>query len=66
MDNDGAGEGERTQVLEMLKKYGSLDKARAVAEDYASKAVSSLDAFPSSEAKEILIALPIFVIKRSH
>jgi octaprenyl-diphosphate synthase len=66
MDNDGAGEDERGRVLEMLKKYGSLDKARAVAEDYASKAVSSLDVFPSSDVKEILTALPKFVIKRSH
>ncbi len=66
MDNDGAGKDERAQVLEMLKRYGSLDEARAVAEDYASKAVSSLDVFASSDAKKILTALPAFVIKRIY
>jgi len=66
MDNDSAGGDERARVLEMLKKYNSLNDARAVAERYATKAVSSLDVFPSSDAKEILTALPKFVISRSH
>lgn len=57
---------ERHQLLNILKKYGTLDKSRTIAEEYASKAVRSLDSFPLSDAKEILTTLPSFVIKRSY
>jgi len=57
---------ERQQILHILKKYGTLDKARTIAEAYASRAVSALDLFLSSDAKEILTSLPAFVIKRSY
>ncbi len=66
MQDDGAGAKEKSQVLDMLKKYGAIDKAREIAEDYASKAVSTLDIFPTSDIKGVLIALPAFVIKRSY
>jgi octaprenyl-diphosphate synthase len=61
-----SSEAQRRQILEMLMKYGTLDKARTMAQDYASRAVSSLNSFPSSDAKEILTALPGFVIERSY
>jgi len=66
MEGGYSNEGERTRILEMLKKYGTLDKARSIAEDYAKMAVKALDAFPGSDAKEILTALPAFVIERSY
>ena len=66
MDEGGAGEDERAQILKMLKKYGTLNEAREMAEDYASKAVKSLEVFPPSDTKEILTVLPAFVIKRSY
>ena len=59
-------EDKRQQILHILKKYGALDEARTVAEDYASRAVTSLDAFPASDAKKTLITLPALVIKRSY
>jgi len=61
-----SSEAQRRQILEMLMKYGTLDKARTMAQDYASRAVSSLNSFPSSDAKEILTTLPGFVIERSY
>ena len=66
MDEGATGDDERAQVLKMLKKYGTLDEARQVAEDYASKAVKSLEVFPASDTKEILTVLPAFVIKRLY
>ncbi len=66
MDRGYSTEEERHQVLDMLKKYGTLDKARTVAEDYASRAVRALESFPESDAKEILTTIPDFVIKRSY
>ena len=65
-NNGGSGEYDRTQVLKILKKYGTIDATKKVAEDYASKAVKSLEAFPSSDTKEILTVLPAFVIKRIY
>jgi octaprenyl-diphosphate synthase len=66
MDGGDATEDERTQIIEMLKKHGALDKARAAAENYAAKAVNSLEVFPASDVKNILTALPSFVIERSY
>ena len=66
MEGGYSNEAERHRILDMLKKYGTLDKARNIAEDYASRAVEALDSFPASDAKEILTALPAFVIKRSY
>jgi octaprenyl-diphosphate synthase len=66
MDGGDTTEDERAQILEMLKKYGALDKAREAADDYATKAVNSLEVFPSSDVKNILTALPSFVIERSY
>ena len=65
-NNGGSGEYDRTQALKILEKYGTIDATRKVAEDYASKAVKSLEAFPSSDTKEILTVLPAFVIKRIY
>ncbi|SPD73120.1 Polyprenyl synthetase [uncultured Desulfobacterium sp.] len=60
------GDQERKMVLNILKKYGALDQAKNVARDYASKAIGSLEIFPSSDAKDILMALPPFVIERVY
>jgi len=66
MDGSNTTEEERAEILEMLKKYGALDIARTAAEGYATKAVDSLEVFPSSDVKNILTALPSFVIERSY
>ena len=61
-----AGDDERAVVLNMLKKYGAMDEAKKIAHDYAAKAMGNLDIFPSSDAKDILLALPPFVIERIY
>ncbi len=57
---------ERSWVLALLKKYGSLDATIATAKEYSAKAVSSLEVFPPSDTKDILTELPSFVVKRSY
>jgi octaprenyl-diphosphate synthase len=66
MDNGYSTEDERNEIRRMLNRYESLKQARGVAEDYASRAVGLLEAFPDSDAKQILAALPAFVIQRSY
>ncbi len=66
LEGDPFSEEKRNEVLQMLKRHGSLEKARGVAEDYALKALDSLNLFPPSDAKQILKELPAFVIKRSY
>lgn len=41
-----------------------IQQTRALAEDYASKAITSLDQFPDSEAKEGLIEMAVKTLQR--
>ncbi len=56
----------RSRLLEILNKYGCIDRARSLAEDFSNKAVNSLDEFPDSHTKSILTQLPVIVIERSY
>ncbi len=57
---------DRTSVLKLLNKYGSLEATIKIAEDYVAKAMKSLEIFPPSETLDILKKLPPFIIKRSY
>lgn len=65
MKEGSSNEEERNNLLILLNKYGTLDQTKMIAEEHASKAVSTLDVFPPSDAKDILMALPAFVVGRS-
>lgn len=41
-----------------------IEQTRALAEDYAQKAVDAIGAFPDSEAKDGLIEMAVKTIKR--
>jgi octaprenyl-diphosphate synthase len=52
------------QILELVRSEGTVDEARAIAEDYARRAKQQLEAFPPSEVREALELTPDFVLDR--
>jgi octaprenyl-diphosphate synthase len=52
------------EVLEMVRAEGTVEEARAIAEDYACRAREQLAAFPPSEVREALELAPDFVLNR--
>ena len=56
----------RKEILDLVRRNRSLDRARQVAEDYAAKAKECLSRAPDSAHKESLLALADYVIDRQH
>ncbi len=56
----------RKEILDLVRRNRSLDRARQVAEDYAAKAKECLNRAPDSAHKESLLALADYVIDRQH
>jgi octaprenyl-diphosphate synthase len=54
------------EISAIVRKYDALDETRAIARDYASRARTSLAAFPSSPAKETLELALEFVLERDR
>lgn len=54
------------EISEIARKYDALDETRAIARDYAQRARTALDAFPSSQAKETLELALEFVMERDR
>lgn len=52
------------QILDILRRYGSLEAANSSAAQYASSARQSICSFPDSEIKRALLWAPEFVIAR--
>jgi geranylgeranyl pyrophosphate synthase len=64
---DGTYETVRQEDLrEALLRTGALDKARALADQYAENARAALDDLPDSEYSDSLRALPTYVLKRDR
>ncbi len=56
----------RKEILDLVRRNKSLDKARQLAESYAAKAKESLDVVPDSRHKDALMALTYYVIERNR
>ena len=56
----------RGEILEAISRTGALDRARAVADDFAESARSALDCLPQSPYSESLRALPTYVLDRDR
>jgi octaprenyl-diphosphate synthase len=56
----------REEILDLVRRNRSLEKARAVAERYARDAQNELADLPDSSAKEALAALAYYVIERNR
>jgi octaprenyl-diphosphate synthase len=56
----------RVEILDLVRRNRSLEKARNVAEQYAREAQESLSLLEESSAKEALLALAYYVIDRNR
>ncbi len=54
------------EVIEIVQKYGALEKSRTIARDYAERARAALEPFPPSPAKEALDLALDFVLERDR
>ena len=54
------------EVIEIVQKYGAIEKSRQIARDYAQRARLALEPFPSSPAKEALDLALDFVMERDR
>ena len=52
------------QARELVLRSDGLEQTRALAEEYANRAIASIGAFPESEAKEGLVEMAIKTLKR--
>jgi len=53
-------------VLDLLGKYGELDRARREAHDYADRAREALRIFPDSPYREALMAIACYIVERDR
>jgi hexaprenyl-diphosphate synthase len=52
------------QARELVLQSDGLEQTRALAEEYANRAIAAISAFPESEAKEGLVEMAIKTLKR--
>lgn len=53
-----------TKARELVLQSDGLEQTRALAEEYANRAIASISAFPESEAKEGLVEMATMTLKR--
>lgn len=54
------------EVIDIVRKYGTLEQSREIARDYAQRARTALEGFPDSPAKEALDVALDFVLERDR
>lgn len=53
-----------SKARKLVAQSDGLEQTRALAQEYADKAVAAIDGFPASEAKDGLIEMAIKTMKR--
>ncbi|KAK7736699.1 coq1 putative hexaprenyl diphosphate synthase [Cytospora paraplurivora] len=59
-----AGEGDVARARQLVAETDGIEQTRALAEEYAEKAIQSISAFPDGEAKDGLIEMAVKTIQR--
>jgi octaprenyl-diphosphate synthase len=54
------------QILDFVRRSGAIERARALAHDYAAQAKVSLPDSPDSEYRRALLAVPDFLLDREY
>ncbi|MBI4482340.1 MAG: polyprenyl synthetase family protein [Acidobacteria bacterium] len=57
---------QKEQILELVRAFRTLDRARDKARQYALAAREHLEPFPPSRIKDALVSIPEFIIERDH
>jgi octaprenyl-diphosphate synthase len=63
---NGSGSANNEEILKLVREYGTADRVVAMAQAYAHDAKRYLEAFPPSEARNALMAVPDFLVDRDH
>ncbi|KAK4192311.1 isoprenoid synthase domain-containing protein [Podospora australis] len=58
-------EGDVTRARDLVMQSDGIEQTRALAEDYAEKAIAAISPFPDSEAKDGLIEMAVKTLKRN-
>ncbi|KAK3947335.1 isoprenoid synthase domain-containing protein [Pseudoneurospora amorphoporcata] len=58
-------EGDAARARELVLQSSGIEQTRALAQDYAEKAIEAISGFPDSEAKDGLIEMAVKTIKRN-
>ncbi len=66
LGENGSGTEHREAIIRLVRHSGSVDRVLAKAHGYAMKARSHLEKFPECEARNALMAIPDFIIRRDH
>lgn len=53
-------------IIEVVRKYGAIEKSHEIAADYAQRARAAIESFPQSPAKEALNSALDFVLERDR
>jgi octaprenyl-diphosphate synthase len=62
-DLDAAG---RDEIIQLVREYRTADRVLEKAHDYAQKARTCLRDFPSSKARDALLAIPDYIVERDR
>jgi octaprenyl-diphosphate synthase len=62
-DLDAAG---RDEIIHLVREYRTADRVLEKAHDYAQKARTCLRDFPSSKARDALLAIPDYIVERDR
>jgi len=63
---DGSVSVNNKEILKLVREYGTADRVVAMAQALARDAKQYLEAFPPSEARDALMAVPDFLVDRDH
>lgn len=63
---DGFGGACPDKILDLVQEYGTVDRVLEKASEFAVKAKSYLQGFPTSEARDALAAIPEYIVGRDR
>lgn len=61
---EGISTNVENQARQLVLETDGIEETRALAEEYAEKAIEAISGFPDSEAKEGLVEMAVKTIKR--
>jgi octaprenyl-diphosphate synthase len=56
----------RDEILQLVRQYGTADRALEKAHDYAHKARACLNGFPACKARDALMSIPDYIVERDR
>ncbi len=64
--NNGQDPSGREEVFQLVREHGTADRVLEKAQDYAQKARTCLENFPTSKARDALLSIPDYIVERDR